>query len=130
MIFIFIMSHSNGLESANQSNFIVNFINNILKLENTELIGTIIRKLAHLFEYFVLGILMFNCLKRYNIKRIILISIVLCFIYAITDEIHQLYIPGRSGNLIDVMIDAIGSYIGMMSYKIILNIHNKKHVSA
>ncbi len=116
MIFIFIMSHSNGLESENQSNFIVNFINNILKLENTEVIGIIIRKLAHLFEYFVLGILMFNCLKGYNIKRIILISLVLCSIYAITDEIHQLYIPGRSGNLIDVMIDAVGSVIGIILY--------------
>ena len=116
MIFIFIMSHSNGLESENQSNFIVNFINNILKLENTEVIGIIIRKLAHLFEYFVLGCLMINCLKNYRIKKIILFSIFLCFIYASTDEIHQIYVPGRSGKSIDVIIDTVGSVIGIILY--------------
>ena len=117
MIFIFIMSHTSSIDSSNQSGFIVNFINNILHIDDVELLETLIRKSAHLFEYFVLGILMINCLRKYNIKNHILISIILCFTYACTDEIHQLFIPGRDGNIKDVIIDTLGSFIGIITYK-------------
>ena len=117
MIFIFIMSHTSSIDSSNQSGFIVNFINNILHIDDVELLETLIRKSAHLFEYFVLGILMINCLRKYNIKNYILISIILCFTYACTDEIHQLFIPGRDGNIKDVIIDTLGSFIGIITYK-------------
>ena len=117
MIFIFIMSHTSAVSSSNQSGFIVNFINNILKIDNVELLETLIRKLAHLFEYFILGILMINYFKNYNIKNYILILVILCFIYACTDEIHQLFIPGRDGNIKDVFIDTFGSFIGIITYK-------------
>lgn len=118
MIFIFIMSNSSAIESSDQSGIITTLLNKILKLENVDLLEFIIRKLAHLLEYIILGILMINCLKDYNIKNIIFLSILFCFIYACTDEVHQLFIPGRSGKIDDVLLDTLGSIIGVVFYKL------------
>lgn len=121
MIFIFTMSNTSSIDSSNQSGFIVEFINKIFGFGNTEILEIIIRKLAHLFEYIVLGVLMINYLKNYKIKRNILFTIILCFIYACSDEIHQLFIQGRSGNIIDIMLDTIGAIIGIIIYQFINN---------
>ena len=49
-------------------------------------------------------------------------------IYAITDEIHQLFIVGRSGSIIDVLIDSIGIFTGISIFlfinKIVIYIRN------
>ena len=126
MIVIFIMSNSPSVESINQSNFITNLINKILNVKNIELLDFIVRKLAHLFEYAVLGVLTINCLKDYKVKKIIVFSIIICFLYACSDEIHQLFIMGRSGKFIDVIIDTIGASIGVLVYNFIYNTLNYK----
>ena len=107
MIFIFIMSSFNASESSAQSNIIVNFISNIFNINNIELISLIIRKLAHFTEYFILGILTYNLIKNYRKKYYI--AIIICIIYAISDEIHQIFIPGRSCQITDILIDSIGA---------------------
>ena len=107
MIFIFIMSSFNASESSAQSNIIVNFISNIFNINNIELISLIIRKLAHFTEYFILGILTYNLIKKYRKKYYI--AIIICIIYAISDEIHQIFIPGRSCQITDILIDSIGA---------------------
>ena len=119
MLFVFMMSHTSATGSSNQSGLITDFLSNILKIDNVEVLEIIIRKCAHLFEYIVLGILVINCLKDYKIKKYIFLSIIFCIIYACTDELHQLFIPGRSGNIIDVAIDTLGSIIGIVLYKFI-----------
>ena len=107
MIFIFIMSSFDASESSAQSNIIVNFISNIFNINNIELISLIIRKLAHFTEYFILGILTYNLIKKYRKKYYI--AIIICIIYAISDEIHQIFIPGRSCQITDILIDSIGA---------------------
>lgn len=56
-----------------------------------------------------------------NNSKILIISILMCVIYACSDEIHQLFVFGRSGEIRDVLIDFIGSFIGILivykSYK-------------
>ena len=121
MIFIFIMSSFNSNDSSSQSGFIVNILNYIFKIDNLELLSFIIRKLAHITEYFILGVLMINCLKDYKIKNIFIIAILLSILYSCTDEIHQLFISGRSGSIIDVMIDSIGIILGIYIYKLFRN---------
>lgn len=121
MIFIFIMSHSSAIDSSNQSGVITSFLNNILKIDNVEILEIIIRKFAHLFEYIVLGILIINCLKDYQINKYIFISIIFCIIFACLDEIHQLFISGRNGNVVDIIIDTFGSTIGITLYNFICN---------
>lgn len=78
-------------------------INNIVESFNGP-----IRKLAHYTEYLLLGILIFYTFKSYDIKNIYLM-ILFCFLYAFSDEIHQLFVVGRYCSFFDVIIDTLGS---------------------
>ena len=78
-----------------------------------------VRKIAHITEYLILGILMFNTLKQFNILNIYY-AIILCVLYSCTDEFHQLFINGRSGSFRDVLIDTIGILLGTYLYKILI----------
>lgn len=122
MMFIFIMSSFNSTESSNQSNFIVNIIINIFNISNIEILSLIIRKLAHFTEYFILGILTYNMINNYNKKSYI--SIIICILYAISDELHQLFVPGRSCQVLDIIIDSIGSILGIYLLSFIIKKHN------
>lgn len=117
MIFIFVMSSFDANSSSNQSNFIVDIITSIINIKDIELLSLIIRKLAHFIEYFILGILVINFITRYDKK--IIIAILLCIIYATSDEIHQIFVPGRSCQITDIMIDSLGSIMGIYLCKLI-----------
>ncbi len=123
MIVIFMFSNQPADESSNPSNgFINNTIIRIYEVFNDNLTegekeyilekySMPIRKLAHFTVYFILGILVYICLKDYNVNRIIIYSLMVCFIYACTDEIHQYFIVGRYCSIIDVVIDTMGSFL-------------------
>lgn len=114
MIFIFIMSHTVGTVSSQQSNFIADIITQYLKIDYS-LLTFIIRKTAHMSEYAVLLLLLyFGITKIYTHKYSLLISLFITFIYACSDEIHQLFIPGRSGQFTDIMIDTSGALIALI----------------
>lgn len=117
MIFIFVMSSFDATSSSNQSNFIVDIITSIINIKDIGLLSLIIRKLAHFTEYFILGILVINFITRYDKK--IIIAIILCIIYATSDEIHQIFVPGRSCQITDIMIDSLGSIMGIYLCKLI-----------
>ena len=114
MIFIFIMSSFDADTSSNQSGLIVNIISNILNVSDIDLITFIIRKLAHFMEYFILGILICNSVYIYNKKNIY--GIIICSIYAFSDEIHQIFVPGRSFQIRDIIIDILGSMVGIIIF--------------
>ena len=81
----------------------------------------VIRKSAHIIEFFCLGVLVINVIKDYksiNYKWLLL-GLLFCMLYAISDEIHQLYVPGRSCEFKDMLIDTIGSGIGIIIYYLI-----------
>lgn len=64
----------------------------------------IFKKSAHIIEYFVLVLLWNKALRTNSLPNAILISL----FYAFTDEVHQLFVPGRGALLRDVGIDFIG----------------------
>lgn len=69
------------------------------------------RKIAHISEYFVLAWLFYRAFKgTFNLGpgQLVFWPLLLSFLYAVSDEVHQLFIFGRSGNPIDVGIDTIG----------------------
>ena len=74
-----------------------------------------IRKGAHFFSYFFLGFFWFLGLK----KRVreewltILLSILLCIGYASFDELRQSFNPGRTGLMVDVLLDTAGAITGV-----------------
>ena len=52
-----------------------------------------------------------------NVKHIYFISFIICFLYASSDEFHQLFVPGRSGQVTDIFIDLIGVVLGLLLVK-------------
>lgn len=79
------------------------------------MLNHILRKFGHGIMYFVLAMLTVNAFLRTGIKgfKLHAYSFVFCVIYAITDEMHQLFVPGRGGQVTDVLIDSIGIIIGI-----------------
>lgn len=119
MLLIFLMSSFDATESANQSNFIVNIITDMFKIENIELLSFIIRKLAHFTEYLILGFLTINMLNKNDIAKKYIIAIIICIIYASSDEIHQIFIAGRCFAIRDILIDSMGAISGIYIYKLL-----------
>ena len=123
MIIIFSFSNQKAIESTKLSNGLILKTVRIIekinhkKYSDEEILNKFVkpvRKMAHLTIYLILGILVFIYIDEYNLKNIILLSLGICLIYSISDEIHQLFIEGRSGKVTDVIIDTLGSFIGIM----------------
>lgn len=134
MIFIFWMSHQTGDDSGELSNVIVVWILNHTPLAITEL-SFIVRKAAHIFEYFVLFLLAYygfiHCTssKRFLQKSPLLLSYCTAFIYACTDEFHQMFVPGRGPAVKDVFIDSIGITIGLLLILLLIKPSNRQSLS-
>ena len=71
-----------------------------------------VRKSAHVFEYFVLGVLALNVFDAFNVKRKVLFAIILCILYASSDDFHQLF-TGRTASVTDVLLDSAASIVGI-----------------
>lgn len=74
----------------------------------------VVRKLAHGFEYFLLAITFFYGYSSGERKRVGAVTLLFCICYAASDEIHQLFVPGRSGQVTDVGIDSFGAALGVL----------------
>jgi len=75
-----------------------------------------IRKCAHMTEYMIFTLSVVLALYVWNIKNkwLYIIAFAVSVIFASTDEFHQLFVPGRSGMVIDILIDSIGAAIGLL----------------
>lgn len=121
MVFIFYMSSDSN--SGQKSDFITLMILKILNLFffvqlnaiNTDFISFIIRKIAHISEYFILTFFFYigfyKNFKNFSKNRLLLLAIILAISYSITDEIHQTFVPNRVGSYKDIIIDSIGAII-------------------
>ena len=128
MVLIFVFSSENAAESDNTSGSLIAAIlklftpdwESLTEMERHELIAPyqfFVRKAAHFTIYAVLGVLSFLTFityKKIPIKiRFIIISMV-CLLYSISDEIHQTFVSGRSGEIRDVCVDFCGSLAGII----------------
>lgn len=116
LLLIYSLSNQTGSVSSGLTTKLLtivgNLINNVITIDVNNFVlrfGFIVRKLAHFTEYFILFILTYECLKEYKLNKKALISFIFCVIYAAFDEFHQLFIDGRSGQILDVLIDSLGS---------------------
>lgn len=85
----------------------------------------IIRKLAHFSIYTLVGILIMSFVSTYRVLlwKKWLISILVGLVYAISDEYHQSFIPGRSAQITDVLIDTSGVIFGIMIVLIVISVY-------
>lgn len=93
-------------------------IGNVFSKEDIQKLSTDLflytRKCAHIFLYFVLTILLFSYIKQFpkqNSK--ITFTILLSVLFACLDEIHQLWVQGREGSILDVAVDLVGIILGI-----------------
>ena len=129
IVFIFGNSLQIADISSEHSSFIKDLINMILSyipFVDIELNSFVIRKLAHMFEFFVLSmlcaktLLVSNYFNKYD-NKLRMLEIIFCFGVASIDETIQLFVPGRAVLFSDVLIDTSGAIIAM----IILTVINK-----
>lgn len=122
-VMIFCFSAQPGDDSAQLSNRFVEVFLQIrtgLRLfprmseaEVVALFSILVRKSAHVTEYLLLCIALNTSFCVSGIKNgiRILFSFLLTFGYACTDEVHQLFVPGRAGLFTDVLIDSSGAFV-------------------
>lgn len=150
---IFWFSHQASDDSSNQSSRVVEWVSNIIPfiknmqepdktILKEDILTPIVRKTAHFSIYAMLGFLTINFVltfkdiklkfKNKEMYKYIVISLLFCFIYAISDEFHQSFIPGRSCEFRDVLIDTSGALVGILGiitiYIITRKIRNKNKV--
>ncbi|MDQ6420667.1 VanZ family protein [Paenibacillus sp. LHD-117] len=78
-----------------------------------------VRKNAHFFIYFVLGMLVLGTLTKIGVRgmRGMAITLLVCVLFAVSDEVHQLFVMGRGAQVKDVFIDSAGVLLGIGLYK-------------
>ena len=120
MLVIFVFSAQKSEESTKLSNgagrYVVTTVNEVMDkgwdeetVEEYALeIDHPVRKLAHATEYAILALLWFGALGSKPQ------AVVIAFLYACTDEFHQLFVPGRAGLFADVLIDTSGAAVAML----------------
>jgi VanZ family protein len=74
----------------------------------------LILKSFHVIEYAALGILLFYGFKKYKY------AIITAYLYAVSDELHQYFVPGRTSRFRDTMIDLLGISLGLLILKLFL----------
>ena len=122
---IFSFSNDTGVKSTKKSDgliikaaevFLNRNLSDIEKDNLTKFLVVPVRKGAHLFVYSVLGILIFIFITEFisiGYKSLIY-SFLISFLYACSDEIHQVFVSGRSGQVSDIFLDALGAGIGIL----------------
>jgi VanZ family protein len=127
MIIIFIGSHDPA--SGEKSDFISGFFTKVfayitgyqLNHEQGALTSFVIRKLAHISEYFLLTLSYYYAVSKTfknttSFHKTYFIAFLMGLVYAVSDEYHQTFIPGRVGLYEDVLIDSVGILLSYFWY--------------
>lgn len=138
MVLIFVLSSENAGASANTSGQIIkkiaevvnrDFVNLPLVEQNSiiENWQSFVRTTAHFIEYVVLGFLATNTVRAFKLKQnaIFWLPVLFCCIYSIGDEIHQIFVPGRSCQFQDVAVDTLGGVVGTVCFLVLMWIIKK-----
>lgn len=139
--FIFFNSSQDGTKSNIRSNNVVEkVITDVKENEistpiiskihiNMKKFNLLIRKFAHGFEFGILSITLFISFSFFtkNKTNTVIYTLFLVLIFAVIDEFLQLYIPGRSSSVKDVVIDFMGGCLGIIVIKLLNGIKCKNH---
>lgn len=130
MVMIFLLSNEEAVKSSKKNDGLIIrsvelFTGKSLSVHEKEKVLKYlvfpVRKCAHLSLYLILGILVISLLREYMVinTKLVLLSLLICVLYACSDEIHQLFVPGRSGEVRDVLIDTLGACLGVSFYYLV-----------
>ncbi|MDD2553843.1 MAG: VanZ family protein [Desulfotomaculaceae bacterium] len=127
MLVIFLLSaQPASFSNANSKGIVTRVVDTTVKLTKVGIsepekamlvkrINSVAREYMHGVVFLVLGLLTQNAVTKGGAARMkaAAIALVICLTYGLTDEIHQLFVPGRSFQVSDLAMDAIGSIIGI-----------------
>lgn len=140
MLLIFLFSSNEGDDSENMSyavgrllcSFFVSDFDELTEERQNDIAGKIdypIRKTAHMFEYALLSLFLAGAMiKDFKVLKIkkFLPVIAVGIVYAASDEIHQLFVPGRSGRVFDVFVDTLGMILALLALRLVCHIRSGK----
>lgn len=117
---IFFLSAQNGEESSDLSGSFVMALLNGLGIVIDE---GVLRSIAHCLEFMGLSVLLFNAVYvTWFLKLTPIIAFFGTVFYAITDEIHQIFVPERAFQISDILVDSTGALIGVIASFVILRV--------
>ena len=130
MMLIFSFSSQVGSTSGALSGSVVGFIEDIWTRTlpnwplNLDALHLFIRKAAHFIVYLILGFLTTRALYTSHIpyKKRIFLALLISFLYASSDEIHQAFVPNRGPSFWDVLLDTLGASVGLYFYEKLLKL--------
>ncbi|MBR4556218.1 MAG: VanZ family protein [Clostridiales bacterium] len=142
IVVIFLLSADTATQSSNLSRTVLQFINELFNMEVQD--DAILRVCAHASEFALLTVFSYLALSSTNkisvktsyaespVKLLrsdnemnIIFTLWFTIINAIFDEYHQLFIDGRDGSIVDVLIDLIGIILVLIIVRIIFTIYMK-----
>lgn len=130
--FVIFYFSTDGFSSSSTSRFICPMIHWLLPglaHEYDPFINHFVRKLAHLSEYFVLALLVYRGFLGQegpgSSTRSAWLTLMIIFVYACGDEYHQFFVPSRSADFQDSLIDFLGGSCGVLwTYSYHLRVRN------
>jgi len=123
---IFLLSAQTADQSGRLSGGITQFLLTVVGwifpsiAADPEIFHHLVRKSAHFLAYLLLGALTANACRMSGVTglRRMSLALVICVLYAASDEIHQLYVSGRGAAVTDVFIDSAGAVVGILLYQL------------
>lgn len=145
MVMIFLFSSKTDTDSRKESNFFSLRLIRMIVRDYDELpedeqalvfdkLDMVIRKIAHFSEFCALAFLLRLTLEFWsglraearNARKLSLQALLGGFIYACSDEFHQIFVPGRGSSFTDVLIDTAGAALGILFALLIIRVINSR----
>ena len=85
--------------------------------DTLHVIHGLIRKCAHIVEYFIFGLLILRAIRGERQEwhlRWAIAAVAIAAAYAATDELHQAFVPTRGPSMYDVLLDTVGATLGQL----------------
>lgn len=125
---IFWFSSRDATASTEQSDrFIVLFLRSYFNGEIPAWLSVVVRKSAHFAAYAALGCCLFLTFEgAVTLLTGYVSSFVTSVLYAVSDELHQVFVPGRAGRFFDLLVDSAGALFGIFFAAAILWIIRKR----
>ncbi|MBP8593058.1 MAG: VanZ family protein [Ruminococcus sp.] len=138
MTAIFMFSTEDAEESTDTSGSVIEAVVSVImpdynemseneQLQLVEKLQHLARKTAHFTIYLALGFFASGAIgRRRALSRKSCAALGFCFLYACSDELHQHFVPGRSGQFTDVLLDSTGAFFGILISLGLLYLTRKK----
>lgn len=135
MLLIFMFSAQDATESTEVSNSVLVWIMDHMRMimpgAILDFLMGYIRKVAHFTIYMMLGIWAVLAWSEYrqetHVMKRILPPWIVAMIYALSDEFHQRFVPGRAGQFRDVCIDSYGAIVGILLVQLGVYLIHRRH---